>query len=148
MTIHPNDCGNCKHWHPKPPAEQETGLLIGDCDKIPIGKELTPTPDGEIFTYDGWSFEDECYDEEWHCFEGKPPWLEYEPCAVTKDGQQLFTYDSVLTIGAALEQFKIWDDQYDIAEAWIIERNRGKNTVRIPVERKWDVGGEALEEKK
>jgi len=71
MTIHPNDCGNCKHWHVRPPAEQETGLLIGDCDKIPIGAEWTSSPENVIYHYDGWSFEDECYDEDLHCFDAR-----------------------------------------------------------------------------
>lgn len=62
-TIHPNDCGNCKHWHEWPEDMQTYSISIGDCDKIEKG-----TPYDE-FTYDGWSFEDECYDEEFHCFE-------------------------------------------------------------------------------
>lgn len=55
MTIHHNDCGNCKHWHPKPPDEQGSGILEGLCDKFEsLG-----------------IFEDECYDEDDHCFEGR-----------------------------------------------------------------------------
>ena len=62
-TIHPNDCGNCKHWHEWPKERQRYRISLGDCDKIPKG---TPFED---FKYGGYSFEDECYDEEFHCFE-------------------------------------------------------------------------------
>lgn len=62
-TIPPNDCGNCKHWHEWPPEKQEYHLHVGDCDKIPKGTVY------DEFTYTGYSFEDECYDEEFHCFE-------------------------------------------------------------------------------
>ena len=47
-------------------------MAIGDCDKIPEGHQLTPSADGTIYTYDGYSFEDEVYDEEWGCFEPMP----------------------------------------------------------------------------
>lgn len=38
-------------------------MHFGDCDKIPRGTAY------DEFTYTGYSFEDECYDEEFHCFE-------------------------------------------------------------------------------
>ena len=57
-TIHPNDCGNCIHW--KPYTDKE-----GLCDKIPKGTVFCE----EGYTYDGYSFVDECYDEDLHCFE-------------------------------------------------------------------------------
>ena len=72
-TIHPNDCGNCKHWHEWPVERytdwQPKWLHIGDCDKIAKGTPMQPTEDGTIFEYDGYSFDDENYDEEFHCFE-------------------------------------------------------------------------------
>ena len=36
-TIHPNDCGNCKHWHEWPKEKQMEKIRCGDCDKIRKG---------------------------------------------------------------------------------------------------------------
>ena len=63
----PNYCGRCKHWHKR--DEQTYSIDIGDCDKIPQGTKFTD--DGNEYTYDGYSFEDELYDECMHCFEPK-----------------------------------------------------------------------------
>lgn len=71
-TIHLNDCGNCKHWIERPEAKQRYFLHIGDCDKIPAGTcyEWDDSfGDHHMDVYMGYSFEDECYDEEFHCFE-------------------------------------------------------------------------------
>ena len=65
-------CGICKHWHERDEYKGGGVLAIGDCDKIPEGHQLTPSADGTIYTYDGYSFEDEVYDEEWGCFEPMP----------------------------------------------------------------------------
>ena len=66
-------CGACKHWHEWDEEKQEyKNSDLGDCDKIPKGKEFSYTlSDGEEYTaqYDGYSFEDECYDEEFGCYE-------------------------------------------------------------------------------
>jgi len=70
-TITPTDCGNCKHWHERQEECHKYVLQIGDCDKIAKGTPMQPTEDGTIFEYDGYSFEDENYNEEWGCFE--PP---------------------------------------------------------------------------
>lgn len=61
----------------------------------------------------------------------------YWPIAVTKEGENLFTHDSVRTMEKALQQFSIWEDfyNYKIAEAWVEDSN-GK---RIEVERRWTV---------
>jgi len=62
-------CGACAHWHLWE-EEQEEGLRRGDCDKIEAGTEYGVSEDGkQIYTYDGYSFEDECYDECLNCFE-------------------------------------------------------------------------------
>ena len=66
-------CGACKHWHEWSEERQEyKNTNMGDCDKIPKGKMLSYVlSDGEKHTdqYDGYSFEDECYDEAFGCFE-------------------------------------------------------------------------------
>ena len=62
-----NYCGECKHWHPHE-VQEFPNCRSGDCDKIQKG---TKYQDGEDYEYDGWSFEDECYDECLHCFERK-----------------------------------------------------------------------------
>ncbi len=70
------DCGGCKHWKEWDNKRYErlgltytvTTLAQGDCDKIPEGQKWTDE-DGNTYTYDGYSFEDECYDEVMHCFE-------------------------------------------------------------------------------
>lgn len=64
-----NICGNCKHWHQWVSAKQPYAirLRLGDCDKIPKGQKYA---DGK-YEYDGYSFEDECYDDEFNCFELK-----------------------------------------------------------------------------
>ena len=80
-TIHPNDCGNCKHWTPWTAEEWEKYCRghyetwgwarpkarydFGWCDKIKAGTICCE----EGYTYDGYSFSDECYDEDLHCFE-------------------------------------------------------------------------------
>lgn len=45
----------------------------------------------------------------------------YWPRAITRDGQELWTYDSFLTINEALKVFTNWEVGYDyqIKEAWI-----------------------------
>ena len=70
-TIHPNDCGNCKHWHER--AKQDYCIFIGDCDKIPKGTQyewIDRRGKSHTDMYCGYSFEDECYDEDFRCFEG------------------------------------------------------------------------------
>ena len=63
-------CGACKHWKVWDEDEQSTGLRQGDCDKIEAGTEYAISEDGKtVLTFDGHSFEDECYDECLHCFE-------------------------------------------------------------------------------
>lgn len=80
-TNAPNQCGNCKCWKAFSDEDWENHLRkyydrwgwerpktrydFGFCDKIPEGIEY----DEEGHTYDGYSFADECYDEELHCFE-------------------------------------------------------------------------------
>lgn len=60
-------CGACKHWHE---WEKDAGQLArGGCDKIPKGQEWTDEDTGNIYQYDGYSFEDECYDDVFGCFE-------------------------------------------------------------------------------
>ena len=61
----PNYCGMCAHWHKR--KEQQYSLDIGDCDKIAKGTKFVD--DGREYDYDGYSFEDECYDECMNCFE-------------------------------------------------------------------------------
>lgn len=63
----PNYCGRCKYWHKR--DEQTYSIDIGDCDKIPKGTKFVD--DGKEYDYDGYSFEDELYDECMHCFEPK-----------------------------------------------------------------------------
>ena len=65
-----NCCGVCKHWHE---WEKDAGQLAkGDCDKIPKGHEWTDEEFGKTYQYDGYSFEDECYDDVFNCFEPIP----------------------------------------------------------------------------
>ena len=59
-------CGNCKHWHEH--IGQKYHLKTGDCDKIIKGTKFSG--DGQTYEYDGYSFEDECYDDYFNCFEG------------------------------------------------------------------------------
>lgn len=61
----PNYCGMCTHWHKR--KEQHYSIDIGDCDKIVKGTKFVDG--GQEYDYDGYSFEDECYDECMHCFE-------------------------------------------------------------------------------
>lgn len=72
-TIHSNDCGNCRRWHIWPEEKQEYGIPLGDCDKIERGRKFYDLDEKgnvvQTYTYDGYSFEDECYDEEFGCFE-------------------------------------------------------------------------------
>ena len=60
-------CRDCIHWNKR--AEQDGKLLKGDCLRVPQG--MNNTIDGSQYWYDGWSFEDEIYDDVFHCFEGK-----------------------------------------------------------------------------
>ena len=59
----------------------------------------------------------------------------YWPKAITKDGAELFTYDSTFTKEQALNQFDIWENSYgyQIKEAWITDAD-GK---RIDVKKRW-----------
>ena len=62
-------CGACKHWH-RWDDDSLDELCRGDCDKIEAGTEYAISEDGKtVFTFDGYAFEDECYDECLHCFE-------------------------------------------------------------------------------
>ena len=61
-----NYCGDCVHWH-EWESERNDSCRRGDCDKIAKG---TPFSDGR-YTYDGYSFNDECYDDDFQCFEPK-----------------------------------------------------------------------------
>lgn len=54
-----NYCGDCKHWH-EHEVQEFPSCRSGDCDKIQKG---TKYQDGKEYEHDGWSFEDECYDE-------------------------------------------------------------------------------------
>lgn len=63
----PNYCGRCKHWNKRPESEQTYSIDIGDCDKIKQGTKFVD--DGKEYEYDGYSFEDEIYDNCMHCFE-------------------------------------------------------------------------------
>ena len=71
--IRETECGKCKHFHrwTKERELKDIGhplhkdLWLGDCDKIPKG---TPYEKGE-YTYDGYSFCDENYNIDLHCFE-------------------------------------------------------------------------------
>lgn len=75
-----NRCGNCKHFCQITKEEYERlgyshvygHFLVGHCDKVLEGtvyddtlSDLTWQP----FRFDGYPFEDECYDEDLHCFE-------------------------------------------------------------------------------
>jgi len=84
-------CGGCRHWHQwdferevkcwegnpfNLTVHTESSLHFGDCDRIPAGTVVSSTfthPDGTegsiTYKYDGYSFEDECYDEDMHCYE-------------------------------------------------------------------------------
>ena len=85
-----NDCGNCVHFHLwdferefekwrqinshflTQTAHTKDSLHFGDCDRIAKGTAFTfELSDGSVHEaeYDGYSFEDECYDEYFHCFE-------------------------------------------------------------------------------
>lgn len=55
-------CGQCKHWHEW--ENQNEKLKKGDCYKIPKGTSF----DGDC-KYNGWSFEDEVYDDCFNCFD-------------------------------------------------------------------------------
>ena len=63
-----NMCGVCKHWH-EWDGEDAGQLARGDCDKVPKGKEWVDGDTNKTYTYDGYSIEDECYDEVFGCFE-------------------------------------------------------------------------------
>lgn len=60
-------CGVCKRWHER--KEDANVLAIGDCDKIPKGTEWHDEETQKTYTYDGYSIEDEVYDEVFGCFE-------------------------------------------------------------------------------
>lgn len=69
-------CGGCRHWHEWSEKRHKQfwdkcnvpwfpgDLRIGNCDRIARG---TPMPEGRGF--DGYAFEDECYDDCFGCFE-------------------------------------------------------------------------------
>ena len=62
-------CGACRHWDAWDDNVPED-LCRGDCRKIEAGTEYDISEDGKtVFTFDGHTFEDECYDECLHCFE-------------------------------------------------------------------------------
>lgn len=67
--IKTKDCGGCRHWHEWPRENQKYGLCQGDCDRIPKGKPFYSDDGSKEYHYDGYSFEDEGYDDEFHCFE-------------------------------------------------------------------------------
>ena len=63
-------CGDCKHWHPC--KVQDYTLMMGRCDKIKKGtfaRYIDLNKIEHTYTFDGLIFEDECYDEDLHCFE-------------------------------------------------------------------------------
>ena len=60
-------CGKCKHWHEH--KVQKYKSKKGNCDKIVKGTAFVC--EGEKYNYDGYSFEDECYDDCFNCFEAK-----------------------------------------------------------------------------
>jgi len=62
--MYENLCGKCVHWHEW--EKQKFHLRQGHCDKIAIG---TKFGDKMQYEFDDTSFEDECYDDEFHCFE-------------------------------------------------------------------------------
>ena len=72
-------CGACRHWHRwtmerererwNDPDRGEDRLHFGDCDRIPKGTVVTSKVEEYTYTYDGYSFEDECYDEDMQCYE-------------------------------------------------------------------------------
>lgn len=67
-----NCCGNCKHWYIWDEEKQNCCWVSkGDCDKIPKGCSWYDEKFKKHFDYDGYSFEDECYDDVFHCFEPK-----------------------------------------------------------------------------
>lgn len=87
-TKHEDDCGNCKHWKQWDFARElaywkksnemfktqiehdKDSLHFGDCNKIAEGTPYT-LDDGETCTFDGYIFEDEYYDDVFHCFEAR-----------------------------------------------------------------------------
>lgn len=60
------ECGGCKHWCAGEES-QKTGLTIGNCDKIPKGRKWES--EGKTYFFDGETFEDECYNDDFGCFE-------------------------------------------------------------------------------
>lgn len=68
-TIHYDDCGNCRHWHVWDKDKQKYNCLLGDCDKIQKGTVFEC--EGKSYTYDGYSFEDENYNDAFTCFEAR-----------------------------------------------------------------------------
>ena len=82
MHIENKACGGCKHWHEWSDERHiaywqdnpyhtvpwtHDDLALGDCDRI--AKSTRYQSDGETYSYSGESFEDDCYDEDLHCFE-------------------------------------------------------------------------------
>lgn len=69
-----NPCGKCKHWVEFTEDEYACHNMsnhkcrMGYCDKVPYGTKFTSS-NGETYIYDGYSFEDEYYDGDMHCFE-------------------------------------------------------------------------------
>lgn len=70
--------------------------------------------------------------------------FQYSPMARTKDGQVLFTYDSMDTLEKAVKQFDIWTDHYhyDIKDAWVDITNHGKKVKTVNYTQKWVAEGE------
>ena len=79
--LHKTDCGNCKHWHPWSDEKQVEywrnhhfltkdwhpgDLRLGECDKNPC---VVPSEYASKWAFS--IFEDENYDEEFNCFEGR-----------------------------------------------------------------------------
>ena len=84
-------CGNCSHWHEwsdKKKVEHDAAdaklaidhglssyfsavhckLRIGDCDLHEPGTPYDVDENGMVFTFDGYAFEDEIYDDNFNCF--------------------------------------------------------------------------------
>lgn len=60
-------CGKCKHWDQFSEQRNER-CKFGICDKIPDGM-VYMEDDGKTYNFDRKVFEDETYDEIFHCFE-------------------------------------------------------------------------------
>lgn len=70
------ECGNCAYWKEFSSEEYETRggkhiSRIGNCSYIKKGTKFAFDEEGGPYEYDGYSFEDELYDEYLHCFVSK-----------------------------------------------------------------------------